>query len=131
MNLTNRFRDCACPGTPHPEGDTVTYKANLGFDASARAIGAIYEGGQPLIRNAFSIYLHEGPVAWNLVDEDGKPVPLTEEAIDALDFADQYEIADYGDTLYSGTVLSPLARRTKQSSETGPTGASSRRRTKA
>lgn len=131
MDLTRRFRDCACPGTPHPDGDTVTYAARLDFDASARALGALFDGdGTPSAQKAFHIYLHNGPITWNLLDEDGSPVPLTREALDGLPFADQYEIADYGDTLYAGTVLSPLVRRTSASSATGPTTSTSPRRSK-
>lgn len=132
MDLTHRFRDCSCPGTPHSDGDTVTYPKALPFDVMARVIGAIWgrENGPPAVQNAYSIYLHDAPVSWNLLDEEQDPVPLTPEAIDALPFADQYEIADYADTLYRDTVLSPLARRMRKLSETGPTGDSSSRRSK-
>lgn len=130
MDLTYRFRDCSCPGTPHPNGDTVTYPPKLPFDVAAQVIGLIWNVGDvPTAQNAFPLYL-KTPVSWNLVGENGAPVPLTEEALDALDFADQYEIADYADTLYRGTVLSPLVRRMSRSSETGPTTATSPRRTK-
>ena len=126
MDLTHRFRDCACPGTPHPNGDTVTYPRRLPFEVLARVIGAIYDSDhKPNIRNAFDIYLYEAPVSWNVLDEDGDPVPLTREALEELDFADQYEIADYADTLYRDTVLSPLVRRMSKLSETGLTDDSS------
>lgn len=131
MNLTHRFRACACPGSPHPEGDTVTYHAKLPFDAQARAVGAIFSrAGEPMAQKAFDIYLHSGPAAWNLVDGEGSAVELNEDALDALDFADQYEIADHGDTIYRDTVLSPLERRNRESSATGPKADSSRRPTK-
>jgi len=130
LPLTHRFRACACPNSPHSEGDTVTYAQKLPFDAMARAIGVIYSRSVPTAQNAFDIYLHDGPTAWNLVDEDGQPVPLTDDALDALDFADQFEIADYADSLYRDTVISPLLRRTSESSNAGPTPASSRRPTK-
>lgn len=125
MDLTHRFRDCACPGTPHPDGDTVTYPERLTFDQNVMAVSAIFEGdGGPHANKAFRVYLHS-PLAWNVVDADGKPVPLD---VDSLEFADQYEIADYGDTLYAGTVLAPLLRRTAALSKSGPTPAGSRRR---
>lgn len=126
-----RFRDCACPGTPHAEGDTITLRERLGFDANVAALSAIFSGdGEPVSSKAWAVYLHEGPIKWNLLDEHGEPVPLTREALDALPFEDQYEIADHGDTLYGTVVLAPLVRRMKSSSASGPTGASSRRRTK-
>lgn len=130
LSLTRRFRACACPNTPHSEGDTVTYAPKLSFDSMARAIGAIYSQSPPVSQNAFDVFLHGGPQSWNLVDEEGSPLPLTEDALDALDFADQYEIADYADTLYRDTVLSPLARRISERLSAGPTTASAPRRTK-
>lgn len=126
-----RFRDCACPGTPHAEGDTVTFREALPFDANVAALAAIFSGeGDPVSSKAWSVYLHSGPLKWNLLDESGEPLPLTREALDALPFADQYEIADHGDTLYGKVVLAPLVRRMKSSSVNGRTTASSRRRTK-
>lgn len=116
-----RFRDCACPGTPHAKGDTITFKPQLSFDANVAAVSAIFNGdGEPNVTRAWKVYLHEGPAAWNLVDEDG-PVALTRDALDALPFEDQWEIADRADDIYQVTVLAPLVRRMKQSSETGPT----------
>lgn len=129
MDLTHRFRDCECPGTPHPNGDTVTFPKTLPFEMLARVIGAIYDSDhQPNIRNAWDIYLFEAPVSWNLLDEEGDPVPLSREGLEALPFADQYEIADYADSLYRDTVLSPLVRRMSRLSETGPTTDGSRTR---
>lgn len=131
MDLTHRFRDCACPGTPHVKGDTVTFHEKLGFDANVAAVAAIFNGeGEANVTKAWQVYLHHGPVSWNLVDDDGDPLPLTREALDALPFEDQWEIADRADDIYQGTVLAPLVRRMKQSSETTPTDASSRRRSK-
>lgn len=124
-----RFRDCSCPGTPHGAGDTVTFHESLPFDANVAAVSAIFNGeGEATASKAFSVYLHHGPKSWNLIDEDGEPIPLTREALDALPFADQFEIANHGDDLYSGTVLSPLVRRMSALSKTGPTTAGSRRR---
>lgn len=123
-----RFRDCACPGTPHPDGDTVTFLERLPFDANVAALSAIFSGeGGANSNKAFSVYLHRGPVAWNLLDDQGQPLPLTVEALDALDFADQWEIADRADDLYGATVLAPLRRRMSASSKNGRTSGGSRR----
>ena len=115
-----KFRDCACPGEPHPDGDTVTFRAELPFKANAAALLAIVASGEA--SGAMDIYLHHGPESWNLVDEDGEPVPLVADALDALPFPEQFAIANHGDTLYSETVISPLVRANAKSSETGPTG---------
>lgn len=129
-----RFRDCGCPNTPHDgkddraDGDTVTFRERLPFAAGVEAISLIFDGKTPKAMSAMDVYLFEGPESWNLLDERGKPVPLTREAIEALPFEDQYEIADHGDDLYRDAVIAPLVRRTKASSATGPTTATSRRR---
>lgn len=124
-----RFRDCACPGTPHDEGDTVTFRPRLSFDASVDALKAILND-KPVgnSANAWRVYLFEGPESWNLVDDDGNPVPLDRDALEALDFADQYEIADRADSVFGSQVLSPLVRRMKTFSGNGRTGGRSRSR---
>ena len=130
-----RFRDCACPGTPHDgkegrdDGDTVTFRERLPFAAGVKALRLIFDG-ETDAANALPVYLVEGPEAWNLLDNAGRPVPLTKEALEALPFADQYEIGDQGDTLYAGEVVAPLVRRMKKSSATSPTTTSSRRRSR-
>lgn len=124
-----RFRDCACPGTPHPNGDTVTFKPKLSFDENVAAIAAIFGGEGPSASSkAWGVYLRAGPIAWNLVDEELEPVPLTREALEALPFEDQFEIGDLADDVYGETVLAPFLRRMRTSSESGPTTGSSRRR---
>lgn len=126
-----RFRDCACPGTPHDgkdgrdDGDIVTFRDRLSFGAGVKALRLIFGDGEPAAANAMPVYLTEGPESWNLVDGAGRPVELTPEALEALPFADQYEIGDQGDTLYGGEVVAPLLRRMSKSSETSPTTSSS------
>jgi hypothetical protein len=125
-----KFRDCACPGNPHPNGDTVTYRERLPFDANVAALSAIVGGeGDPRANKAWSVYLHAGPLAWNLVDEEGNAVPLSDETLDALPFEDQFEIGDHADDIYGTVVLAPLVRRMRNSSKAGPTKPGSRRRT--
>ena len=125
-----RFRDCRCPGSPHVKGDTVTFHERLPFHANVAAVAAIFNGdGEANVTKAWEVYLHEGPAAWNLIDEDGSPIPLTREALDALPFEDQWEIADRADDVYQGTVLAPLVQRMKASSATTSTEDSSPRRT--
>lgn len=119
------FRDCACPGTPHPAGDTVTFREKLSFNANAAALLAVSQNGQA--QDALEVFLTEGLLAWNLIDEEGEAVPLSKAALLALDFTDQYAIANQGDSLYADTVLSPLVRKIARSSGTGPTTGSPRR----
>lgn len=124
-----RFRDCACPGQPHPDGDTVTFKPKLSFDENVAAFAAIFSPPNPgAVAKAWSVYLHAGPVAWNLLDDEGRAIPLTAEALDGLDFADQYAIANAADDIYGETVVSPFSRAMATSSATSPTPAGSRRR---
>lgn len=133
-----RFRDCACPGTPHDgedghdDGDIVVFRPRLPFAAGVEALRLIFDPDtETHAANALPVYLREGPESWNLLDEHGKPVPLTREALEALPFADQYEIGDQGDTLYGGEVVAPLLRRMSKSSGTSPTTSSSRRRSRS
>lgn len=121
------FRDCACPGTPHPDGDTVTFRPKLPFEASIEALQLMFKDGPGKAQsgNAWPVYLRHGPVAWNLVDAEGDPLPLDPET---LDFADQYEIADRADDLYGESVLAPLVRRTRKLSASTRTRAGSPQR---
>lgn len=121
-----RFRDCACPQTPHPDGDTVTYHERLSFDASTRALKAIIRGGGDASA-AWEVYLFDGPESWNLVDSAGRPLALTHDALEALPFEDQYEIADHADTVFGEQVLAPLVRRMNLSSKPTRTPSTSRR----
>lgn len=122
------FRECACPRTPHPNGDTVTFKPKLTFDENVAALSAIFSGdGVGNANKAWGVYLHAGPVAWNLVDEEGKPLELNRENIDALPFEDQFEIGDRADDIYGAVVLAPLVRRTSSLSKNGSTSAGSHR----
>lgn len=132
-----RFRDCGCPNKPHDgkdgrdDGDTVMFRPRLPFTAGVDALRRILDtpgDTEGHAVNALPVYLLEGPEAWNLVDQAGNPVPLTHAALNELPFSDQYEIGNHGDDLYGGEVLAPLLNKMKNSSKTGPTGASSRRR---
>jgi hypothetical protein len=132
-----RFRDCGCPSKPHDgkdgrdDGDYVTFRSRLSFPSGIEALRLILDtpGDETSHAvNALPVYLRDGPESWNLLDGDGKPLPLTKENVEALPFADQYEIGDHGDDLYGGEVLAPLLRRMSKSSGNGQTGGSSRRR---
>jgi hypothetical protein len=36
-----RFRDCSCPGTPHPDGDVAELRPYLDFAGGAEALAAV------------------------------------------------------------------------------------------
>ncbi len=126
-----KFRDCTCPGTPHPDGDTITFKDRLTFEENVAAVTSIMTGDNiGIVSKAWGIYLHAGPIAWNVLDEQGRAVLLTREVLDGLSFDDQWEIADRADDIYGKVALAPLVRRTSVSSKNGQTSTGSPRRTK-
>ena len=127
-----RFRDCSCPGTPHADGDIAELRPYLDYPGGAEALAAIQSLGGDMARFAEVIgpvFIRRGVVAWNVVDDDG-PVPVTNEALDALRWEDAYELADKADDLYGGQVLAPLVRRMDALSPRGQTAPSTRRRAK-
>jgi hypothetical protein len=134
-----RFRDCTCPGTPHDgrdgadDGDIVTMRDHLGFAAGAEALRRMGESGgevKLIAELVGPVYIREGPLSWNVVDEAG-PVTLTKALLDALPFHEGYSIAEKGDDLYSVEVISPLVPRMNGHSENGLTARSTRRRTRS
>jgi hypothetical protein len=125
-----RFRDCSCPGTPHPDGDVAELRPYLDYPGGAEALAAIQSVADDVARFAEvlgPIFIRRGVVAWNLLDEDGEPVPVTNDALDALRWEDAYELADKADDIYGGQVLAPLVRRMSKPSKAGPTNGSTRR----
>ena len=124
-----RFRDCTCPGTPH-DGDVAELRPYLDYPGGAEALAAIQSVGDDTARFAEvlgPVFIRRGVVAWNLLDEDGEPIPVTREALDSLRWEDAYELADRADDIYGGQVLAPLVKRMATSSPTGQTARSTRR----
>ena len=125
-----RFRDCTCPGTPHPDGDVAYLRPYLDYAGGAEALAAIRDvaGDTDKFDQVLGpIFIRRGVADWNLLDENGDPIPVTAEAVDALRWEDAYELADRADDLYGGQVLAPLVKRMPGSSRTGRTGGSTRR----
>lgn len=139
-----RFRDCGCPGAPHDDGDWVEMRPALGFAAGAEALrmmaaalvvvaptGGGPDGRDPIVDNSRAdemvgpVYVREGVKSWNVVDEDGSPVPVDTELL-LSDYSWAYPIAEAGDDLYSGAILAPLLRRTSGHSGNGRTEGSIR-----
>jgi hypothetical protein len=132
-----RFRDCTCPGTPHPDGDIAELRPFLDYPGGAEALASvtiINDDGTSSFRPTVDwpqhigpVYIRRGVVAWNVVDEDGDPVPVTPEALDGLRWEEAYELADRADDLYGGQVLAPLAKRVSELTKVGRTNGSTRR----
>lgn len=124
-----RFRDCACPGTPHPDGDIAELRPYLDYAGGAEALAALREvADEPnrLGEVLGPIFIRRGVVAWNLVNEDDDPVPL-HPALEELRWEDAYELADKADDIYGGQVLAPLQKRMAASTKNGQTGGSTSR----
>lgn len=109
---------CECPGEPHDDGDVVYLSPVLSAPGGMAAQGAIEaaDGGRDLVRLQellWRVYRDHGITSWNLVDEDGEPVPLTSENLEqALPFGKGGRlVADKADDLYAQDVLTPFVER--------------------
>jgi hypothetical protein len=148
MDVSVRFRDCACPGTPHngkdgaDDGDIAYLRPFLDFPSGAEAAVAfdkalatatwgpdgLLTGIPRLFEFTGPVYIRRGVTGWNLLDDDG-PVECTPEAVLALPYQDAYTIADRGDDLYRDQVTAPLVRQiSASSSSTRTNGSTSRTR---
>ena len=125
--------ECPCPGKPHPEGDIVELRDRLGLAAGttlqsltlqSRASG---EDAAQVTGRLVESYLLVGVCGWTFTDENGKPVPVTEDNIRSLlleDFGLAYPIAEKADELYHEAVLGPLVNGPSKSSPATSTGVS-------
>lgn len=119
--ITIRVRDCACPGTPHTDGDEVYGLPKMPARGGIEAQVHLKEAADAAaMTGVWSIdCLRWGAVGWNLTDEQGRPVPFD---VDVL--IDDFELAepviDKLSDLYTPQVVHPLVRR---SSGTSPSGA--------
>lgn len=126
-----RVRDCACPHTPHEEGDLVYLAPTLSLEGGIAAQQDLVSSRNPdgtadvnlLTRRWLVTYVRFGTRGWNLTDEDGQPVPFDVQAI-LDDFAIAEPVADKADELYAEAVLRPLGLSRPKTSPTGPTAAS-------
>lgn len=124
--------ECPCTGTPHPDGDTVTFRAVLplaggmagisAFVAASRAAGGKLDN---LILSEWigPIYLLHAVATWTFTNADGAAVPISDgDAV--LPFAVKYEIADAADDLFGEELTRPLAAMIRRSSGNGQTASS-------
>ena len=71
-------------------------------------------------------FIVDGLVSWNILDDDGKPIPTDEDFLrsGAIEWETLAPIADKADELYASSVVDPLVRRLRGSSQTGQTDGS-------
>lgn len=120
-----RMRDCACPGTPHADGDgvwltpTVSLAAGLALERDLQAAleeaieaGPVTEASlsAPIVSRWLDTLIRYCAVGWNLVDELGDGVPW-DPALLLADYNLARPVADIAADLYTERVLSPLALR--------------------
>ena len=125
--------DCQCPGSPHPDGDSVFLRPKLGLAAGIAIQRLIVEANQNRADSAeisgrlAEAYLLHGVADWNLVDEHGRSVPVNEDTIRIhllSDFGRSAPVAEAADDLYMAAVLGPLVNRALASSPTTSTNGS-------
>jgi hypothetical protein len=119
------FRDCACPGTPHPDGDVAYLRPYLDYPGGAealRAIGDTQDDGLDHFREYVNpVLIRRGVVSWNLLDADGLPVPVTREALDELRWEDAYLLGEKAQDTYGDQILAPLVKAISTSLQDGQT----------
>ena len=119
---------CHCPGEPHADGDTITFRERLGFTHATAIVNAaqlipekdmdIRTGLILAVMSKFCILY--GVESWTLTGDGGRPVPVDTESITARVLEDA-EIAAYVTDpvidLYQKQVVDPLAVRVATSSQ--------------
>ncbi len=118
--------ECLCPGTPHPNGDTVWLRAELDLDGGLGINQAIADSGESTIQEALGrAYLMGGIVDWTFVDETGQKVPVNRQIIKKLRWGEAvFRLADRASEMYGVTALAPLVARIPTSSPNGRTAVS-------
>ena len=113
-----RIGDCECPDTPHSDGDHAYLRPRLTAEGGAAAYQAVlnnHTDGEALAGTLGRIFLLDGIVKWDPLDDDGKPISI-EAAIDGVvDWTDTLlPIADKADELYAESVLRPFLKAKEQ-----------------
>lgn len=126
-----RLGACYCPGKPH-ETDLVYLAPALSMAGGMAAQAVINEGMTDPIRlqeGLAEIWLRHGVTGWNLVDEQGDPLPLDRDSImRALPYGKGGRlVAERADDLYAEDILAPLAERVRTISQRGRTAGSTSR----
>jgi hypothetical protein len=123
---------CACPGSPHSE-DRVELRPKLGLAEGVRLQAKVVEAKQngvdaPTLTGMLAeSYLLIGVKDWNLVDDKGKPVPVTPETIKAHlldDFDRAAPVSDAADVLYREVAIGFLVKQAASLSRSTTTNGS-------
>lgn len=117
---------CRCPGSPH-DHDIFWLHPELGTEAGLAAllvISAVGDDTAQLTEKLGRLYVERGVAAWNLLDENGAPLPVSSELLSHLGWDAAYPIADKAAVLYSEALTRPLVARVSASSRNGHTAPS-------
>lgn len=125
--VTVRVRDCACPDTPHPDGDEVYLPGAPSFRLG-RAWERVFASGagrtvSEVEDDLLEVYVRFGPTDWNLTDEAGEPVPFDPDVLLA-DWRMARYVADRADDLYSADLIRPFLNAPRSRSPSGPNATS-------
>lgn len=127
---------CPCPGTPHPDGDTVTLRDKPTLEMGTTSLGWASQqasDGKPTTGHISVLYVREGILSWTFLEEDGTHKPVNAETLDWFvdDFALAYPVAEKAAELYTDAIFAPLlaqmnkssakTARPRRSSQPGPT----------
>lgn len=95
---------CQCPGSPH-DADEWVYRTELGDSEQKRAAMAGFTLGSDAVDwiAAQDALIVVAGVRWNLLDDDGDPVPFTLNAVRLLDMATRDAMAEAVDDAVSAT----------------------------
>jgi hypothetical protein len=123
-----RVRDCACPGTPHEEGDFVLLAPTLSAEGGIAAEQDMAENRDTdvLTRKWLLTFLRHGAIGWNFQDESGD-IPFDIDVLMA-DWALARPVAIRAGELYQASVISPFLPTPAKRSPTGRTRATTSRR---
>lgn len=118
-----RVRDCACPDTPHEEGDGVLLSTTLSAEG-----GIVAEQQMGKFRDVDALttawlvtFVRYGAQGWNILDESG-PVPFDVEDLLA-DWALARPVAVRAGELYQAAVAAPFQQAPTKPSRNGRTRA--------
>jgi len=118
-----RVRDCACPGTPHEEGDFVLLAPTLSAAGGIAAEQAMTETRDPdaLTGKWLILFVRYGALDWTFTDDNG-PVPFDVDALLA-DWALARPVAIRAGELYQASIIAPFLPAPARRSPTGRTRA--------
>lgn len=129
QKVTVHVGECGCPHTPHASGDEVYLAPKISVALGSAAIAGVNNleagsTGTDVEAVLARVYLRQGVIGWNLVDEEGEPVPATPRAVEErLTWGSGgMEVVNKADELYAEDLFAPLvAARKRKSSADGPT----------